>query len=76
MPSVGASRSSESLVIPGSSEPVSVGVRIRASAPDPYTKYRFMPPISSTHWCSAASSHTTWSQPWSTACCWAAKAAA
>src|SRR5579863_520936 len=44
MPSVGASRSRESRVIPGSSEPVSVGVTRRADEPDPYTKYRFIPP--------------------------------
>src|SRR6266567_7145823 len=74
-PSVGASLSSESLVIPGRSEPVRAGVMMVAAEPEPCTKYRFMPPISSTHWCSAASSQTTWSQPLSTACCCAANAA-
>ena len=43
--------------------PVSAGVTMRADGPDPYTKYRFIPPISSTQRCSAASSQTTWSQP-------------
>ena len=45
MPSVGASLSSESRVMPGSSEPVSSGVTSRADSPDPYTKYRFCRPF-------------------------------
>lgn len=49
----------ESRVMPGSREPVSSGVTMRS----PYTKYRFIPPISSIQRCSTASSQTTWSQP-------------
>ena len=52
------------------------GVTIRADGPEPYTKYRFMPPISSTHRCSAASSQTTWSHPCEVAWACATKAAA
>ena len=33
--------------MPGSRVPVSSGVTRRVESPDPYTKYRFMPPISS-----------------------------
>ena len=62
--------------MPGSSEPDSSGVTSRASAPAPNTKYRFMPPISSTHRRSTASSQTTWSQPCSAACAWATSEAA
>src|SRR5262245_24086890 len=58
---------SESRVTPGRSVPVSDGVMTRAVLSDPYTKKRFMPPISSTQRCSIASSQTTWSQPWAAA---------
>jgi len=40
---------------------------MRAFSPEPWTKNRFIPPISSTQRCSEASSHTTWSQPFSAA---------
>lgn len=42
-----ASCSSESRVMPGSSEPDSSGVTSRAEPPLPKTKNRFIPPISS-----------------------------
>ena len=76
MPRSGPSFSSVSLVTPGSRVPVRPGVTSRACGPDPYTKNRFIPPISSTRRCSAASSQTTWSQPRATACCWPANEAA
>ena len=59
MPRSGPSFSSVSLVTPGSRVPVRAGVTSRACGPDPYTKNRFIPPISSTRRCSRASSQTT-----------------
>jgi hypothetical protein len=51
--------SSASRVTPASNVPVSSGVMTLAFEPVPKTKNRFMPPISSIHRCSMASSHTT-----------------
>ena len=45
--------------MPGSSEPDSSGVTSSASDPEPKTKNRFIPPISSTQRRSTASSQTT-----------------
>jgi len=54
-----ATVSKESRVMPGSRVPVSDGVTMRAFLPFPLTKKRFMPPISSIHLRSTASSQTT-----------------
>ena len=70
----GTPRSGPSLisVVPGDAGQQGAGQR-RGDQPAvrayPYTKNRFIPPISSTKRCSSASSQTTWSQPCATASC-------
>ncbi|SKF62681.1 Uncharacterised protein [Mycobacteroides abscessus subsp. abscessus] len=60
-------------VTPSSMVSVNSGVH---SSPSWVTTNRFMPPNSSTQWCSVASTNPTWLQPWASASCWATMDAA